>query len=165
VHYLEDVQGKLLVRSPVPGLITTPRLKEKVGQYFKEGELICVLEDLEHLEVEIVVSEEEATCIQPGQAVELKARALPLRTFTSAVSRQAPVARGETAAEQPGRPPVPRRLDAPSTVTVCCGVEDPLQELRPGLTGYARIYRDKRSIGAILLDRSLRFLRTEFWWW
>ena len=42
-------------------------------------------------------------------------------------------------------------------------LEDPAG-LRPGMTGHARVYSGKRPIGAVLLDRALRFLRTEFWW-
>ena len=33
-----------------------------------------------------------------------------------------------------------------------------------GTTGYARIICGRRPVGAIVLDRSLRYLRTEFWW-
>jgi hypothetical protein len=31
------------------------------------------------------------------------------------------------------------------------------------MIGYARIYRDRGPVGQILLERALRFLRTEFW--
>ena len=31
------------------------------------------------------------------------------------------------------------------------------------MTGYARISCGRRPLGAILVDRVLRFLRTEFW--
>src|SRR5205814_7429599 len=49
-RYLEQLQDKLAVHSPVPGLVTTPRLKEKVGQYLREGELICAVEESAELE-------------------------------------------------------------------------------------------------------------------
>src|SRR5262249_17393606 len=38
-RYLEQLRDQLPIHSPVPGLVTTPRLKEKVGQYVREGEL------------------------------------------------------------------------------------------------------------------------------
>ncbi len=37
-------------------------------------------------------------------------------------------------------------------------------ELRPGMTGQARIATGSRSTGLILLDRALRYVRMEFWW-
>lgn len=32
------------------------------------------------------------------------------------------------------------------------------------MTGQARISTGRRPLGEILLDRTLRLLRTEFWW-
>jgi hypothetical protein len=32
------------------------------------------------------------------------------------------------------------------------------------MTGHARIVTGRRAPGLILLDRALRYLRTEFWW-
>jgi hypothetical protein len=33
------------------------------------------------------------------------------------------------------------------------------------MTGYARIDTGRHPIGAILVDRALRLVRPEFWWW
>lgn len=79
----------------------------------------------------------------------MKTRALPFGTFDAEVCRIAPVAgRGETQ----------------SLVTVYCRLANAPPGLRSGMTGYARVYTGRRSLGAILLDRGLRYLRTEFWW-
>jgi len=45
---LKDLEGlatKRAVFSPVSGIITTPHLKERRGQYLHEGDLICVVEE------------------------------------------------------------------------------------------------------------------------
>ncbi len=112
-HYLDSLTGKLHVDSPASGVIVTTRLKEKVGQYVREGELICQVEEPALLEAEIAIPEQEAARVQPGQTVELKARALPFDTFMTQVDRIAPA---------------------------------------------------QRPLGLIMIDRTLRFLRTEFWW-
>src|SRR3954469_19326445 len=41
--YLQQQRERLVIRVPVAGIISTPRMAEKVGQYFKEGDLICVV--------------------------------------------------------------------------------------------------------------------------
>src|SRR5262249_50142404 len=123
-HYLKKLQDKLQVSSPVPGLITTPHLKEKIGQYLHEGELICLVEEPAALEVEITIAEQEVARVQPGQTVELKVRALPFETFYSQVARIAPSA---------------GKGDVQSTVTVYCRMEGAPAELRPGMSGHARI--------------------------
>jgi multidrug efflux pump subunit AcrA (membrane-fusion protein) len=149
LRYLEGLPDKLQVRSPIAGLITTPHLREKVGQYVREGELIGVVEDPGGLEAEIALAEQEVARVRPGQAVELKARALPFETFRASVDRVAPAAgHGEVQ----------------STVTVACRLGDHPADLRPGMTGYARIYTGRRSLGEVLVDRTLRYVRTEFWW-
>jgi multidrug efflux pump subunit AcrA (membrane-fusion protein) len=148
-RYLGGVQSKLVVCSPVSGLVTTPRLKETVGQYVREGDLICLVEEPSLLEAEICLDEQDVFRVRSGQPVALKARAHPLMTFPARLERLAPTAgRGEVQ----------------STVTVYCRLEDPAGSLRPGMTGHARVYTGRRPVGAILFDRAVRFLRTEFWW-
>lgn len=148
-QYLEAVQGKLAVFSPVPGLVMTPRLQEKVGQYVREGELICIVEEPSTLEVEIALVEEDVARVQPGQEVGLRFRILALETISATVDRIAPAA---------------ARTDGQCSVIVYCQLADTPAELRPGMSGYARVYTGQRPIGGILLERILRFVRTEFWW-
>ena len=134
--------------------MTTPRLKEKAGQYFEEGDLICTVEEPADSQAEIALSEQDVSRVQPGQAVQLKARALPFRIFQANVDRIAPAA--EPADEQSG--------EVQSTFTVYCRLNNATAELRPGMTGYARINTGRRPMGEILLNRAMRYFRTEFWW-
>jgi hypothetical protein len=140
----------LLVRRPVPGLITTPRLEEKMGQYVHEGELICVVEEPASLEVKITLDEQDVARVGPGQTVALRPRAVPLKTVQARLNRVAPAAgRGEVQ----------------STVAVYCRLAYCPPGLRPGITGYGRVGTGPRPLCGILLDRALRWLRTECWWW
>ncbi len=156
VAYLEVVREKLTVYSPVPGVITTPRLKEKAGQYVREGEPIAVVEDPGGLEVEIEMAEEEVARVLAGQSVRLKARALPFETFQARVDRIAPTA--SCPVEKVALP------GAQGAVTVYCRLERSGSAILPGMTGYARVATGHRPVGRIIIDRALRFLRTEFWW-
>lgn len=149
VRYLEQHEQKLPVHSPVHGLVTTPRLKEKIGQFVREGELICEVEEPTDLEAEIALAEQDVGRVRRSLSVRLKARAQPFQSYAAQVDRTAPAAgRGEVQ----------------STMTVYCRIENSSEELRPGMTGHARVQTGPRPIGAILLDRAFRFLRTEFWW-
>jgi len=124
-------------------------LKEKVGQYLREGDLIGVVEARSGLELEIALAEQDVARVRPGQSVRLKARALPYQTFLSRVDRVATSGvRGE----------------AQSSVTAYCRLDPAPDELRTEMTGHARVDTGRRTIGAILLHHMLRFVRTEFWW-
>jgi RND family efflux transporter MFP subunit len=161
VRYLDGVAAKLAVFSPVPGLIMTPRLREKTGQFFHEGELICVVEDPAVLRAEIKLPEQEVERVRPGQRVELKARALPFDMFTGTVERVAPGAAAEAA---PNAAPAAPAAGGQSTVTVYVQFDGAHEDLRPGMTGHARVQCGKAAAGRVLGEKVLRFVRTEFWW-
>src|SRR5262249_40572193 len=120
-RYLHGLQNKLAVCSPVPGVVTTPRLREKVGQFVRDGELLCVVEAPECLGAELAVPEEEAAGVGPGQEVGLKPRGLPFETVAARVDRVA----ATTESGEAGR-----------AVTVYCRVEGAPAGVRPGATGY-----------------------------
>jgi multidrug efflux pump subunit AcrA (membrane-fusion protein) len=149
IRHLQDQRQKQTVPANVAGLVTTVRSREKVGQYLREGDLICLVEEPAELEAEVSLAEQDVARVRAGQPVNLKARALPFETLATQVDRVAPAAgRGEVQ----------------SSVAVYCRLDNAALELRPEMTGYARVYTGRRAIGAILLDRVLRFVRTEFWW-
>jgi multidrug efflux pump subunit AcrA (membrane-fusion protein) len=149
--YLAGMQEKVLVQAPVAGLVTTARLKEKIGQYFEKGALICVIEDTSGIEAEISLPEQEVNGIREGQTVELKARALPFHTFHAKGNRIAPSALLADGQQQ-------------SKVSIYCRLENPNPDLRSGMTGFGRISRGEQSIATVMSDRALKYVRTEFWW-
>lgn len=149
VHHLEDVRKRLTVCTTGGGVVTTPRLKETVGQYYREGDLICLIEEPNSVEVEITVAEEDVARVAPGQEIALKVRALPFETLSARVVRVAPAA---------------AHGDVQAKVTVYGRLEACPAELLPGMTGYARIYTGPTTPGNYLGARLLRYLRTEFWW-
>jgi RND family efflux transporter MFP subunit len=151
--YLEGVAAKLEVRSPVAGLVMTPRLKERAGQYLHEGDLVCVVEDPTILRAELKLPEQEMERVRPGQRVELKARALPFEPFTGAVERLAPAVAAETGS-----------ATGQNSVTVYVAIDGLHDDLKPGMTGHARVNCGRGASGRVLGEKLLRFLRTEFWW-
>ena len=79
----------------------------------------------------------------------MKARALPFDTLSARVERIGAAA---------------GKGDVEACVTIYCRIQSPPAGLCSGMTGYARIYGGKRPVGAVLAERVLRYLRTEFWW-
>lgn len=148
-HYLEQLQQKLAVASPISGVVTTPRLREKIGQYVHEGNLIAVVEESAVAKAEISLDEQDAARLQLDQEVALKVQAFPFETFSAKVKHISPSIREE---------------DDKKTVLVECLLKNGDGKLRPGMTGYGRVYTGSRVIGEILLYRVLRYVRTEFWW-
>jgi putative peptide zinc metalloprotease protein len=151
LRYLASLQDKLAVTSAVAGIVTTPRLKERVGQFVHDGDSLCVVEQASVLVAEIALDEQQHSRVSAGQPVQLKFRALPFQTFAGRVERIAPAA-------------VKEELMAQGRFTVYCRVAGDTANLRQGMSGHARISTGRQPIGIIVTDRALRLLRTEFWW-
>jgi multidrug efflux pump subunit AcrA (membrane-fusion protein) len=149
LRHLEAVDARLALHSREAGTLVSPRFAERVGEYFRAGELICEIRQLSELEAEVTLDEQHVLRVQPGQRVRFKVRAAALDSFTGTVNRVAPiVATGSTQ----------------NTLSVYCRIEFPPGLLRPGMSGYARIYGERRPIGEILFERLAQLVRTEFWW-
>ena len=147
--FLEKQQERLKLMSPIAGVIVTTRLLEKVGQYFKEGDLVCEIEEPRSMEVEIPLEELDLERVAAGMRVDLKPRSQPFQTVTGRVTRIAPQA-------TVGK--------VQSTVNVCCVPDEASHELIANTTGYACIYGNQASIAEYLTHRVWRYFRTEIYW-
>jgi multidrug efflux pump subunit AcrA (membrane-fusion protein) len=147
--YLEVLEKGQAILCPIDGVIATPDLETKTGAFLREGDLFCELAAPSRLTVEISLPEQEAARVQVGQRIEMKARSLPYQTFHAMVDRLAPIVEGN---------------DAERHIRVFCRLHDPDPALRPGMSGFARVYVGRRAAGSVLLDRLTRFIRVEFWW-
>jgi putative peptide zinc metalloprotease protein len=151
--YVEQQLELLEVHTPVDGIVTTPRVREKVGQAVKKGDLIAEVHEMRRLTIEINVPEKEIADVHVGQRIVLKARAYPLQQFEAQVTAVAP------AAIEP-EPRVERM------VRVRTELENPGLLLKPEMSGRAKIYCGERRLIDIVGRRLVRFFKVEFWsWW
>ncbi|TAL03482.1 MAG: HlyD family efflux transporter periplasmic adaptor subunit [Verrucomicrobia bacterium] len=152
--YLEDQSRRLTIQSPIAGIIITHKLRDKIGQSVKPGDLVAEVHELQTVMAEIVVPEKEISDVRPGQRIMLKARAHPGRRFESDVVSITPVATRDTNAFGQRQFIVTARLQNPDLL------------LRPEMSGNAKISCGERRLGEIVSRRFVRYLRTEFWaWW
>ena len=75
------------LRSPISGVIVTPKVEEKVGKLLSRGEEFCELVDPLQMAVEMDVPETEEALIRPPAPVALKLNSFPTRTFRGTVER------------------------------------------------------------------------------
>lgn len=153
-RYLQEQLNLLTVTSPVAGVITTRKLKEKLGQLVKKGDLVAEVHELNTVTAEIAISEKDISEVRLGQPVILKARAHPQISFSGVVTAIAPIA----------TPPEDWRQ--PRTVLVITQLDNSSLLLRPAMSGRAKIYCGQQRAFDLLLRRLTRYLRVEFWsWW
>jgi RND family efflux transporter MFP subunit len=87
--YREKVD-KTRLRSPITGVIVTPKVEEKAGEFLKVGDAFCEVVDQDRMAVEMNVPETEVEWIHSGAKVALKLNALPTQTVVGKVERISP---------------------------------------------------------------------------
>jgi putative peptide zinc metalloprotease protein len=154
-RYMEEQLQRVRVTSPISGIVTTPKAKEKVGQLVKKGDLIVEVHELKTVTAEIAVSEKDVGDVQVGQKVVLKARAHPEERFVGAVTTIAPAAVKNEEEAWRGK-----------IFKVTADIDNPGLLLRSEMTGNAKIFSGQRRIFDLMTRKLARYIRLEFWsWW
>lgn len=152
--HLEDRLGRVRIESPIAGVITTPKLEERVGELVQAGDLVLEVHDLATVSVEIAVPEDQISEVRVGQPVRLRARASPGRELRGSVVAIAPTARAS------------EREWEPRAITVTTRVENVDGGLRPRMTGTAKIGCGERPFFELAARRISRGVGLEVWtWW
>jgi multidrug resistance efflux pump len=152
--YLGRQVQLLTITSPISGVVTSHKLREKIGQNVKKGDLIAAVNDIKTVTAEISVPEKEIADVRLGEKVVLKAQAFPSLDFEGTVSSIAPIAVKQT------------ELRDDRTILVMTSLENSSMLLKPEMSGNAKIYCGDQPLINIIGRRLVRFVRVEFWsWW
>lgn len=138
-----------LLKSPIAGVVTTPLLKEKLNSRLTEGAVFCDVEDVRSMRVVAKVPERDLDAVAKGQAVSVKVSNLPARVFLGTVSFVSP-----TIEEDPA---TGFRFFRIETV-----LENPDGQLKPNLSGFAKVHAGQRPLFTVVTRRIVRWLRLRF---
>jgi multidrug efflux pump subunit AcrA (membrane-fusion protein) len=153
-RHLEETLQRLAIVSPIAGVVTTPKLKERVGEHVPQGALITKIHELNTIKAQIAIPEKEIADARLGQPVVVKARAMPEETFSGRVISVSPTASK------------PDDVLGQRTVLVTTEIDNHQLRLRPEMSGHAKIYCGTRRIGELMMRRLARYVTVEFWsWW
>jgi RND family efflux transporter MFP subunit len=136
------------VRAPVKGVIVTPRLDEKAGQFLQAGAEVFVLADMAEVSVEVAVSEMDATLLRVGEPMAVKVNPYPGRTFRGTVGRVGAVVHEE--GEE-------RFVIAESRMANAGDV------LKPGMVGRAKVSVGRHSLAWTLFRKPIRWVWLRLW--
>ena len=145
---LERQKELLGIRSPIDGIVTTPYLKNRVGDFLDKGDEFCEIVSDGTVIIEMPVPEKEIGDVELDYPITLKVRGYPKRWYEARVRSIAPIA-SESGKER--------------TVMVQGELDNPDGSLKAGMTGVGKILCGKQLIFQIATRRAVRWLRTEFW--
>jgi multidrug resistance efflux pump len=150
--FLEDELRRAIIYSPSDGIVVTPYLKNRLGQFVHRGEMLCkLLVSGARTSVEIAVPEKEATDVAVGYPVAVKLNSyLGRPTLTGRVAFVAPEVDVSSGS---------------SLVRMEVQLDGQANLLKPGMTGFAKIYCGRRNVFQLATRRAMSWVRTEFWTW
>jgi multidrug efflux pump subunit AcrA (membrane-fusion protein) len=136
------------LQAPFDGIVIKGDLSQNLGAPVQRGEVLMVLAPNDSFRLMVEVDESDIAAIQPGQKGQLALAARPEQPLRFTTRRIVPVA---TAAE--GR----------NYFEVEATPDEAQANLRPGLSGVAKIEVGQRSLGWLLFHRAVAWLRLALW--
>lgn len=140
-RFLEDQISASQIKSPIHGVVTS----------ISPGGNLLSIANLDTMRVSIKVSEKDLGVLEEGLSVKLKVRSHPFLSFWGSVAKISQIAEAQ---------------GAKKIFPVTCKIENTDALLKPGMTGYAKVYCGKLRLITLLTRRIIRYLRVEVWsWW
>ena len=154
--------GQLEIRAPHEGIVRTPNVGQKAGQYLHAGDEFCEIADRGTVRARVLVRDWQLTDVHAGESVRMKVAAFPYRTYPGRVERILPAA----ATDEPvAHPQDLERLgqQLSNYFAVVVDFPNPDGSLREGMTGTAKIYAGRSPMGWKIGRDIWRWTRSQVW--
>ena len=93
----EDRLVRTRLTAPAAGVIVTPRIEERVGQFLARGAELCVVADVRTVTAEVAVPESDAGLVKAGQKTDAEVQPFPAALFRGEVDARRARASGRRA--------------------------------------------------------------------
>ncbi len=146
---IDEQMDRTLIKARQAGVVLTPRPREMVGQWLREGETFVVLGQTDRLEIESRVAQHDIGRVREGQEIRVRASARPEYTFVGTVTKIA-----AHADSLPGGEP---------TFLVRAEIDNTEGVLRPGMEAKAKIVAGLRPVGWLMVRPLFNWTRMRMW--
>ena len=158
-------QGKmngLEIRAPFAGVVSTPLVEQKAGEYVSSGDEFCEVVDRSTLKARILVHDWELEDVHAGARAQLKVVPYPFRTYSGNVERVLPAATQDRPVAQPQQL---SRLgqDLTNYFAVALEFPNPDGSLSEGMTGTAKISGKSHPLAWQAARGAWRWIRSQVW--
>jgi len=158
----QEKADALQIRAPFAGIVATPRVEQKTGEYVSAGDEVCEIVDRSAVKARILVRDWELQDVHVGAGAQLKVNAFPLRTYPGTVERIFPAAASDRPLSQPQEL---SKLGQDLTNYFAVEMEFPNADgtLTEGMTGTAKISGRSWPVAWQLVRGGWRWLRSQIW--
>jgi multidrug resistance efflux pump len=150
----------LNISSPMPGVVLTQRVSDRLGSYVPEGTDLVEIADLRVMRARIYISEHEVYKLQAGSRIRLQVEGL-WKKWESRMNGLAPASSLiDPALAQENKF---GGLRPPNFYVVDADLDNTRGQLKPGMVGVARIYGGRTSLCGSLWAEARRFIVRKLW--
>ncbi len=157
---LSSEAADLELKSPISGVVLTPRVTDSLGSYVTEGTELLEIADLNQLRARIYVSEHDVYKLRIGSRARLQVEGIPKKWDALALAisaRSTEIDPGLVDENQF------KGLLPPNFYLADLVVANPGGVLKPGMAGTARIYGQWQSLASFVLQEVRNFLGRKLW--
>jgi putative peptide zinc metalloprotease protein len=151
--------GSLELRSPIAGIVLTPHLGSRLGSYLTEGTQFLEVADVGALQARIYVSEYDMYKVREGAPARLHIDGTAHKWESRAGSVTPAAASDPSLMDQTKF----KGLRPPQFYAVEIPVSDEGGSLKPGMTGTARVYGQRRSLAGFAIETLKVLLGRKLW--
>ena len=153
----------LQIRATFDGIVTTPEIRQRIGQFLAAGDEFCRLSDPRTMKARIFVSDRDLNEIRPGAVARVKVLPYAFRTYSGHVDQILPAAATDAPISQTQKL---MRLGQELTnrFAVVMVFPNPDGTLTSGMTGVAKITVKNRPLAWQLGRSAWHWLRSQIWW-
>jgi hypothetical protein len=160
VHQLSDKNAALELTSPISGIVVTPKVRDLLGTYFAAGSELLEVADMSRLRARIYISEYDLSKVKPGAQARVQVQGLLRKWDAQAV--YVAVRSVEMDARLSGESAL-KGTNPPHYYLVDLLLNNPPPVLRPGMTGIARVYGERRSLAGLAAESIVNFWGRKVW--
>jgi len=154
---------ELQMRAPFDGVVTTPGIHQRVGEFLTAGDEFCRVSDGHTMKARILVPDRDFADVRPGALVKVKVLSYPFRTYSGRVDQILPAAAADIPVSQTQR--LTRfGQELTNHIAVIMEFPNPDNSLSGGMTGTAKIKTSSRPIAWQAGRTAWHWLRSQIWW-
>jgi len=152
----------LILRAPISGIVTTPRVEQRAGVYLAPGDTLLAIADRSEMRARILVRDWELEHIAVGADVRLQALPYSLRTFSGTVREIMPAAAQDRPVSDPHK--LQRKgQELTNYMAVVLLFRNSEGLLVEGMTGTAKVYGPRQPLVLRAGKGLLRWISSQVW--
>jgi putative peptide zinc metalloprotease protein len=148
------------LKSPISGVVLTPRVSDRLGAYVTAGTELAEVADLSQLRARIYVSEHDMYKLRVGSQASLEVEGIFKKWNARAMAISPLSTEMDAGLEQETQY---KGLRPPNFYSSDLLVANPDGKLKPGMSGTARVYGQRRSLAGFLLQEVMNFVGRKVW--